>query len=64
MGVPHGGHMIPAQQITDTICFEHHNAMVPTVTLAEIIEKAAKELTKAVYNNPTEEQADYIEAVQ
>eukprot|EP00957_Ditylum_brightwellii_P145757 11099133-Ditylum_brightwellii.AAC.1 len=41
-----------------------HNVMVPMVKPAECIEKAVKELIKAVKNNPTEGPPDYIEAVQ
>eukprot|EP00957_Ditylum_brightwellii_P194352 14801797-Ditylum_brightwellii.AAC.1 len=52
------------QWIIDRICFKHHNAMVPSVKPAEQIEKAVKELTKAVHKNPTEKPTDYIEAVK
>eukprot|EP00957_Ditylum_brightwellii_P202398 15329996-Ditylum_brightwellii.AAC.1 len=37
-----------AQRITDTIKFKHHGAKMPTVTLAERVAKAVKELTSAV----------------
>eukprot|EP00957_Ditylum_brightwellii_P129709 9894653-Ditylum_brightwellii.AAC.1 len=37
---------------------------LPTVTPAERIEKAVKELTNAIKANPTEGPANYIEAVQ
>eukprot|EP00957_Ditylum_brightwellii_P095428 7268629-Ditylum_brightwellii.AAC.1 len=53
-----------AQWITDTIHFKRHNRTVPTVKPAEKIEKAVKELTKAVHNNLMEKPTDYIEAVQ
>eukprot|EP00957_Ditylum_brightwellii_P078851 5996039-Ditylum_brightwellii.AAC.1 len=53
-----------AQWITDTIKFKHHGAKVPTVTLAERVTKAVKELTNAVCNEPTDGPPDYIEAVQ
>eukprot|EP00957_Ditylum_brightwellii_P092683 7057150-Ditylum_brightwellii.AAC.1 len=34
-----------AQRITDTVKFKHHGAKVPTVTPAERVAKAVKELT-------------------
>eukprot|EP00957_Ditylum_brightwellii_P041676 3156398-Ditylum_brightwellii.AAC.1 len=53
-----------AQRITDTVKFKHHNMQLPTVTPAECIEKAIRELTNAVKANPTEGPANYIEVVQ
>eukprot|EP00957_Ditylum_brightwellii_P106090 8092153-Ditylum_brightwellii.AAC.1 len=53
-----------AQRITDTSRFKHNNVQLPTVTPAECIEKAVRELTNAVNANPTEGPANYIEVVQ
>eukprot|EP00957_Ditylum_brightwellii_P055610 4214258-Ditylum_brightwellii.AAC.1 len=53
-----------AQRITNTVKFKHHGANVPTVTLAERVAKAVKELISAVRNEPTDGPPDYIEAVQ
>eukprot|EP00957_Ditylum_brightwellii_P210154 15364621-Ditylum_brightwellii.AAC.1 len=52
------------QRITDTIRFKHHNVKLSTVTPAERIQKAVKELTNAVKTNPTEGPANYIEVIQ
>eukprot|EP00957_Ditylum_brightwellii_P039025 2949643-Ditylum_brightwellii.AAC.2 len=41
------------QRITDTVRFKHHNVKLLTVTPADRIEKAVKELTNAVKANST-----------
>eukprot|EP00957_Ditylum_brightwellii_P048928 3712512-Ditylum_brightwellii.AAC.1 len=53
-----------AKWITDTVKFKHRGAKVSTVTPAERVAKAVKELTSAACSEPTDGPPDYIEAVQ
>eukprot|EP00957_Ditylum_brightwellii_P147668 11245421-Ditylum_brightwellii.AAC.1 len=57
-------HKTAAQQITDTVRFQHHAVQIPQITPAERIEKATKALTDAVRNVPVEAPPGYVMAVQ
>eukprot|EP00957_Ditylum_brightwellii_P045135 3422320-Ditylum_brightwellii.AAC.1 len=51
-----------AQRISDTLRFKHHNVTIPAITPAKHIEKAMRELTRAVSNAPSNAPPDYVEA--
>ena len=50
-------------KISDTVAFQHHTVEVPTVTPADRIIRAAKELNAAIRNQPTDMPTDQISAI-
>lgn len=50
-------------KISDTVTFQHHTVSVPTVTPADRIIRATKELNAALRNQPSELPTDQISAI-
>eukprot|EP00957_Ditylum_brightwellii_P177252 13502995-Ditylum_brightwellii.AAC.1 len=57
-------HSTGAKQVTDTVRFHHHNAVLPQVTQADRITKATRELQAVMHDTPKNAPPTYVEAVQ
>eukprot|EP00957_Ditylum_brightwellii_P192564 14661171-Ditylum_brightwellii.AAC.1 len=52
-----------AKHITDTVCFHHHNILMPKVTHADCILKATRDLNTAISGIQSVAPPDYVDAV-
>eukprot|EP00957_Ditylum_brightwellii_P136404 10403473-Ditylum_brightwellii.AAC.1 len=57
-------HGTGAKQVTNTVRFHHHNAVLPQVTQKDRITKATLELQSAIQDTPKNAPPTYVEAVQ
>ena len=53
-----------AEQITDTLSFQHHNLKVPQLTSAEKIISAARELQRAIKKQPAKAPMEELRAIK
>ena len=53
-----------AEQITDTIKFQHHNVKVPQLTAADIITSAVRELQRAIKQQPAKAPMEELQAIK
>ena len=51
-------------KISDTVSFQHHTVSLPTVTPADRIIRAAKELNAAIRNKPSDMPTDQVRAIE
>ena len=53
-----------AERITDTIKFQHHNVKVPKLTAADRINSAARDLQRAIKQQPSKAPMEELQAIK